>query len=165
VKKTTPIIVVVLAVLVGYGWWRMHPSVEKVVAKRMAQFAECVSKSDGEGNAAMAIKMNNLPGFLDDNVAIEVQSDMVDGTYTATDLTSQVARARAICSKLELTFHDVTVNVQSSDTAVATCTARLTAASKTGDSQSETREINATLKKVDGKWRFTRFEEVQVMVK
>jgi ketosteroid isomerase-like protein len=166
VKKQTLIgVLVVLAGLGGYLWWRLHPSEEKVVAKRVNQFAECVSKSEGEGNAAMALRMNSLPGFLADRVSIEVQSQFVDGTYDSSELASHIARARTMCAQLKLTFHDVKVAVNGPDTATATFTARLTARSKSGDSQSETREIHATLKKTDGKWRFTDFREEQVMVK
>jgi ketosteroid isomerase-like protein len=166
VKKQTSIgVLVVLAVLGGYLWWRLHPSEEKAVAKRVNRFAECVTKSDGEGNAAMALKMNNLPGFLADRVSIDVQNRFIDGTYSGSELASHIARARTMCAQLKLTFHDVNVTVNGPDAATATFTARLTANSKSGDSQTETREIHATLKKADGKWRFTDFREEQVMVK
>jgi hypothetical protein len=165
VKKQTVIALVVLAGIGGYLWWRLHPNEERVVAKRVASFAECVSKTAGEGNAMMAIKANNLPGFLASRVGISVSSQQIDGTYDGTELASLVSRARTMFSSLDLVFHDITVSIDSPDTASATFTARLTAAYKQGGSQTETREVHAQLKKSDGVWQFVRFAEEEVMVK
>lgn len=165
-KRTIQVVALLLvAILCVYVWKRMHPSDKEVIAERVASLAERVSKPEGEGNAAMALKMNALPGLFTDTFTVDLRDFPFNGQHSATEMTSEVARARAMFSSIELTFYDVTVTLDSPDTATASFTARAQCSAQQAPGYNETREMHCQLRKVDGTWRFASFREEAVLVK
>ena len=159
---------VLLAILVVIGvllWRRFHPNEKAVVAQRVASLAEYATKPSGEGNAAMAVKMTALNQLLADEVEIDLRGFPFNGKYAGGEFYSEIVRGRAMCDTLTLAVHDIQVVLDDPATATATFTARLDASARGGGGESETREIHATLRKVDGKWVFTSFREEAVLVK
>jgi len=166
VKRTVQLVAVLLVVVLAFVVWkRLHPGDKQLIQEQVARLAELVSKPQGEGNAAMALKMNALPGVFTDTFTVDLQDFPFNGTHSATEVTSDVARGRAMFSSIELTFHDVTVILDGPDTATAAFTARARFSSQQAEGLGETREMHCQLRKVDGKWRFASFHEEAVLVK
>ena len=165
-KRTIQVVALLLvAVLCVYVWKRMHPSDKQVIAERVASLAERISKPEGEGNAAMALKMNALPGLFTDTFTIDLRDFPFNGQHSATEMTSEVARARAMFSSIELAFYDVTVTVDGPDTATASFTARANCSNRQAQGYNETREMHCQLRKIEGTWRFASFREEAVLVR
>lgn len=165
-KRTIQLVALLLVVILAFVVWkRLHPGDKQLIAKQVARLAEVVSKPQGEGNAAMALKMNALPGLFADTFTVDLRDFPFNGTHSSTEMASEVARGRAMFSSIELTFHDVTVTLDGPDTATATFTARAQFSSQHAEGLSETREMHCELRKVEGKWRFASFHEEAVLVK
>jgi len=112
------LILAVLAVL----WLRRPPNDGKLVARRVAALAECLSKSEGETNSVMALKFNALSGMFADSVAVEISEIPFSGTYSSGEIPSHITRYRAMLDSLALSFHDIRVATTGTDRATATFT-------------------------------------------
>jgi hypothetical protein len=169
VKKLSSTIMVLFAfALAGYVWRRMHPNQDRVIVERVEDLAERVTKPAGETNSIMALKMGGLSGLFADEVAIElepIEGFAIDNRVGGDELASLITQLRTMFSELTLTCHDITVTRENDDEATATFTARLEGTPKHDTRQSETREIHAQLRQIDGKWRFTAFRDEAVLVK
>ena len=169
-KKLSSTIMVLFAfALAGYVWWRMHPNQDRVIVERVEDLAERVTKPAGETNSIMALKMAGLSGLFADEVAIDlvpIEGFAIDNSVGGDELASLIAQLRrTMFSELILTCHDITVTRENEDEATATFTARLEGPPKHDTRQTETREIHAQLRQIDGKWRFTAFRDEAVLVK
>ena len=156
-------VVLILALLGGVFYWLQHPSEEERIRKRCRVLSERVSSGPGEGNAAMVLETQRLPGLFADPVTIAVPRHGVQATYTPEELASHIARIRNSARSLRLRLYDIRVALPSTDEAQATFTARLTGAARGGENIEETAEIRAALVRRDGKWLFTSFKDVQVL--
>jgi len=169
VKKLSSTVMVLLAfALAGYVWWRMRPNQDRAIVKRIEDLAERVTKPTGETNSVMALKMSGLAGLFADELAIDiepVEGFAIDNKVGGDELASLIAQVRTMFSQLTLTCHDISVAHEVPDEASATFTARLEGTPKGDTRQTETREVHAQLRKIDGKWRFTAFRDEAVLVK
>jgi hypothetical protein len=82
-------------------------------------------------------------------------------TYTPAEIASQSVRTRSMVQRLDVGFHDVSIEILEPDRALVTCTVR--AVAKTDETRRETAEIQCRLIKQDRKWLFTEFAEVEVL--
>ena len=155
----------VLAALVAAGlvWFVRRQSDEQRISKRLHSLAACVTKEAGEGNSVMVLKTQRLGTLLDDSCDLQLSAYGLGGVLSAEAIVSHAARARASCRALRLSFHDVHVHVDGPERALATCTARMRADTRSGDRGDEVAEIQCRLRKREGTWVFTGFRDVQVL--
>ena len=152
------------AIVSGMGLcFLLRPTEERRVKRRLTSLLERVNRKPGEGTALMAVKMHTLVDVFTPNVTFQLRGFFGSGVRPASQLSSEVARARPRFKVIKLSFHDAVVNLPAKDVAVVTVTARLELTTTNDVASSDAREIVITLEKIDGKWLFAKFEELQVL--
>lgn len=143
----------------------LRPSEEKKIRKLCTRLSETFSKSPGEKITATALKMNILGTFFTEKCELELVNFPGSGTYSPNEIVGKATRARAGAESITLKFDDVTFVHIGETSAEVDLTATLIYVSSGGTSHRAIREILVRLKKVEGKWKFSEFEEVQVLEK
>lgn len=155
---------VLLLGLVAAAVWLLRPSEPRRVRRQLDRLSERISKTESESSAVMALKMNALGDLFESQVEVELADFPGNGTYASSEIASHVARFRPAFRALQLSFHDVGIDMQAGGQAQARFTARLAAVTGNGERQEDTRPIRAALRQgSDGVWRFGRFEEISVL--
>ena len=158
--------VLVLALLAGAALFLAHrywPNEERRVRRQVDRLAACFSKASGESAAMMALNLHGFEQLLGDDVEVDVLNFAGNGSYSAREISSTVARVRAGCRSISLVCRDVSVRFETPETAAATFTARLAVVDADGRLNEDMREITCTLTKMPGGWRFVRFSESSVL--
>ncbi len=159
--------IVVVALLAGavFAVFWVRTTEQRQVRKRLNALAARFSKNVGESNAVMAVKMHTFPDLFTDDCELELVDFPANGVYTAAQIGSMAARFRPQFKTIALTFHDERILLTGSNTATVTMTARMvTTAGEKGPNE-DTREIIASLRKVEDNWLFAGFTEAQVLEK
>lgn len=154
-----------LVLLAGAAaWWLLHPSEPRRVRRQFARLAERVSKTEGEGAAVMALKVNALGDLFESEVEVDLTDFPGNGTYASSEVASHLARFRPTCRRIALSFMDDRISLGPARQATATLTARLQVTATNGDVHDDTRALRVHLHQgEDGVWRFARFEEEAVL--
>jgi hypothetical protein len=164
VKWRNLLVVGVLVAGVAALWWRLHPSEPRRVRRQLERLAGRISKGESESTAVMGLKMNALGDLFESEVVVDLADFPGNGTYASSEVASHVARFRPACRRIALAFQDVDIRVESSRQAEATFTARLIVTASNGETQTETRAVQARLHQgEDRTWRFARFAEIEVL--
>jgi len=160
-------LLVLILAAAGILYWLIKGDSDEVrIRKSFETFARAASKEAGEGTTALLIKTQTLGKLFDEKCSLEGTKTFLDGNYTPEEVTSNAVMARKHASSLSMRFHDLTVNISSPEDASARFTVRVTGISaNAGGSFSESREMNATLRKKEGKWLFTSFKVIDVFEK
>jgi len=162
----TLIVCLLLAAAVAALWLVfMRTSEEDRIIDACDALAAAVSKAPDEGNTALLLKSRSLDGLFAAQVKLNVTVYGIGGSYSAEELVSVIMRGRGMFQELNLNFVDITVEVSSEDKAAASFTARFEGRGRAGAATETVRVIQSFLRKIDGDWRFERFEEVVVMTK
>ena len=159
------IALVVLAAVVAFLVWRNWPNEERRVRKQTQRLADCFSKATGESAAVMVLSLHGFEQLLGDQVELQLQNFPGNGSYSASEISSTVARVRAGCRAIHLVFRDVHVEFPKSEQAVVTLTARLVVTDDEGRTNEDTREVACRLNKTPDGWRFVAFDEITVLEK
>ncbi len=144
--------------------WRMR-SDKYLVRKQFRAICEAVSKSSGEGNAAMTVKMLTLGNLLDDTVMVDLKAFPWNGVSSGEELVSLAVRGRSFVDYLQIDALEIETDFPEPGRAVARCAVRVAARSKQGyDYPAEIRSVMSELRKVDGRtWRFQSFLEDELI--
>ena len=73
----------------------------------------------------MAAKMHTFGELLADPIELDLLEFAGNGRHSQAEIVSHVARARGMFRSMRLTFYDVRVTIDGTDSAVAKLTARL----------------------------------------
>jgi len=157
---------VLLAAVITLGWWLWgvcFPSVEKVVAKRMASLAKTVSFSADAGNVTRLAKASDFPGYFSVDAEISVDDPEL-GVHTLSgrdEIRDAGNGGFAVLPGLKVTFLDTTVTVgPDKQVADVSCTLRVVVGN---DKDYGVQEMHFQLKKIDGDWLITRAETVKTL--
>jgi len=163
VTRRNVLVMLVLVAAMALAWWRLHPSEPRRIRRQLDRLANSISKSEAEGAAVLALKMNSLADLFESEVEIDLVDFAGNGLYDATELSSHVARLRPSCRAIALSFHDVRIEIGPPRQASAVFTARLLVTASTGETQSETRAVQVRLQRdADKTWRVARVAELPV---
>ncbi len=146
-------------------WLYFGDNENKKIKKQFARLSDCIAKQQGEGNISALYKLQVLGSLFSESCEIEIPKSSLSGTYSPEGLVSNVARGKIMFSKMKLDFYDLVINISGKDAANIIFTARFTATSSEGASADETREIEAIMKKTDGKWLFSSLKVIELLEK
>jgi hypothetical protein len=164
VVRLTHIAVAVAVILAAVMVFRyLLPSAERQVVRQFGRLSESVAKSPDEKPFEMTRKMRRLRALFNDPCEFSSHLDVLTGTYSPEELSALAVRGRAQFSRLELTFYDLDVEFPEERTAKVMLTATLRGHLVNGDAANETREMESTLRKVEGDWVFSAFQVVEVL--
>lgn len=125
------------------------------IRKQFDALAGAVSKEAGETTAVMAIKNRQLGELFAKECTMDFPEREFSGTYTATELARLVTQARMPCEHLEITFHNLRIEI-SGDAADVFGKAQASGKHRGGEAIKETRELECRLIKTDGDWLFSQ---------
>lgn len=165
VKKTlfaaVPLILVLAA---GVWFFFFRQTEESIIRGRFREFSEAVEKRGPEGGITAVAAARRLGGFFAERTSVDVDGlTWLNGDYSPEVIVANAFRARAMFSRLSLEFNDIELEIRE-NTARVFFTAVLDADPKNRNPVREIRELEAGLRKVDGKWVFESFR-VQDIIK
>lgn len=150
----------------GYLFWRHIRTPEYLIKNAIIGIVDCVNRASGETNSTSAFKMIAFGTYLAPDINITLQEVPFEGSYSAEEFASEVARGRLFLDTLDIQLAESSVYLIDDSRARAEVTCRVYAKSK--NHHREIREfynlkIDAVV--VDGKWRFAGFHEDPVIKK
>ena len=141
-----------VATIAAVLWILLKPTEERRVARVFSGISEIMHKRSGEGMLASAAKSESVCGYCEDPVYITVtEAGIGEIAMEKQEIRRRVVVMRSYFTEMDLIFDEVNVVLSSGDQASvsADVTLRGTGA-EDGTPNSETREMNAVMKK-DGK--------------
>ena len=150
-----------LVVAAGLWWLRRAPSPEARIEAQLRTLCERVGRKADEKAAQTALKSLSLSSLFANPVEIRGEAGPVAGRHAPRDLAALILRYRVASGTVDLSYTDLSVEVQSPEEASARFTARLRGGS---DGPGDTyREVTARLRRVEDEWVFSQFNVVNVM--
>lgn len=156
---------VVVAGIAAVVVWRAIPNDRARIRRSLEALKSAIDRKPGETGPGMVLKRQRLEGLLADRVTIEVPERDFAGTYSGRDLANEIFRYRLQCETLTLRFLDASVRLTGPDEAEVDLTATLEADAKSGWRETGLREVMAYLRKVDNRWVFYRFRQIEMLEK
>ena len=159
------VVLILVFFSVGIWFFFFRQTEESIIRSRFQEFSESVEKNGPEGGIKAVATAQGLGRFFAEQTSVDVDGlSWMNGVYSPELIISNAFRARQLFHKLSLEFNDIELEI-SGDTAKAFFTAVFNANPKNNDSPiREIRELEAGLRKVDGKWIFESFK-VQNIIK
>ena len=156
-------IFVIIAVIACFF---LLPNEKKKVLKQLDGIIESVNKQSDEGNIAAAAKNLSFGSYLDDmqEISITIHEFPYNGSHSSTELASLAAQGRLYCTSIDIRLKGAEANING-NTAMIDFTAAFTVITKYGGKYDEIRPFTASLRKIDKKWKFTAFQDKQVLKK
>jgi len=139
----------------GLWLWLGGSSDERKVLARLDEFASAISKSAPEvpltemGNAQAAAKL------VAERCELSLEVSNLSGSFSREELAGLALAARKHFNSISLSIHEPKVEVFKDGSAKASFSAMLIGKLSGGESVREARDVEATLKKLDGKWLFS----------
>ena len=159
VKRILAVLVaLVIAVIVAR---RCMVGDEHKIRKKLRTLSECISKKPDESAAAFLIKTERLRTLFNSECGVAIPRYNINRTLTPTEIVQRTAQLHRSFDEIHIAFHDISVELIDRTHASVRCTVRASATRTSRDT--ETAEIISQLEKIDGKWVFTRFEQVPVL--
>ncbi|MCX6926839.1 MAG: hypothetical protein NT154_27085 [Verrucomicrobia bacterium] len=156
------VLVAVLLALVGWGWYVLFPSPEKVIKKRLGQLAKATSFSSKEGLVAKAWNANLLGDFFTADVEVTVGIPGAQHTINGRgELMQNAVGVRSQFSSLTVEFPDIKVIVapdQTSAEVFVTARARVP-----GERDYFLQELRMRVVKVKRDWLINQVETVKTL--
>lgn len=162
---TTTLLIIVIAGIALVVWKRFFTGEEAVIAKRCRKLGEAASFSGDEGLAALAMGNETLKSLLAEKCRVTLRTYEVKESFSRDEVISRHFALRHYWSSLSIHVYDIVVLAVGETEAAVNFTARATAVEKSGRRNIQTVPVWASLKKIDGKWRFEEFREEHVLEK
>lgn len=164
----TRIAIVILAILCGVSVYFLYclKSEESRITEKFTELAEWARKNEKkESLLNMAIISHNTSRIFAPKTFINIHYAFINGKRTPEEISRYALRSRELFEKIELSFHDITVNIYSATNAHVIATAYLTAESNMRMKINDITELDCELEKIKGKWYFTQIKTVDILKK
>jgi len=163
-RKQVIAIAVIAAVILGGTFW-LFPTDKRKIKKHFKALSEMALKEGDEPPLAQAKPMRMAPDLFADSCRLFYPARDVEGEFSAEQMGRYAARARQNFKELHLDFYDMAIHISEGGMADVSTTARLSGLTLRGEASETTNELDVSLSKIDGEWRFTEFEIVEVLEK
>jgi len=161
------LILVLLLCAIG-AWWFLHDDPESRVRDAHEALRSLLLKEAGESPAAALVGARSLQNLFAEETSLTGDAGSFGGQYTPQELAATAMRMRELFSAIDLEFETLEVRLQTPDEAVGEFSATLTATRRSGAGGDpdvrEFRRVTSRLRRLDGDWRFFRFEFFAVPV-
>jgi hypothetical protein len=156
-------IVAALAVLIAGGlivrYWLGD---ERAIRKQLAVIEEAGSKLATEPALEGLVKATQLAGLFADPCQLTVEAARHVGSYPRKQIQDRIVLVRNLYSPVQVSLHDITIDLTRKPNAMVHGTIRLHGQSK-GEAIADVQELRARMGKVDGQWLFAEVEIVEVL--
>jgi hypothetical protein len=141
-----------------------YPTDRRQIKRQFKRVAQWVSKEGPEGPLAIVQSIPEGRKYFADPCELKAEAYGVDESFSPLELSKLAMGARSRFDSFSVEFYDLTVGFTGDGEARATVTARISG-SGGEDRLQETREVDCVLRKVEGRWLFSRIALVQVLKK
>lgn len=157
--------IALLPVIFGIWWMLREKSPEEQIAEQLEKLCGLVSRDPDESNSKLALRSHSLQSIFTDSVEVSGDAGPFTGGHSPVELSSIAFRGRVMLGWIDLTYTDLTVSLQSPDTAAVSFTAKLRVASGEGPGGIDRyfREVAGKLRKEEDQWLFSSFTVVKVL--
>ena len=162
------ITIFMLAALCGVSVYFLYylKSEESKIKEKFVELASWVDKKEkNESLLSIAVLSHTTENIFAPKTVIDIHYTMINGKKTPDDISHYAVRARSLFEKIELTFHDITVDIYSANNAHVVVTAYLVAESNSRLRINDITELDCELEKVNGKWLFSEIKTVDILKK
>lgn len=149
--------------LVAWILWKLFPTEEEIIRKRLERLATLASLRPNQSTFARLLQSNNLREFFTPDVVARLeierrQTEVVNGRATMMEL---IRLTRSSLKEAKIRVLDITVKVSPEKEAA---TARMTVlADIDGERNSVSQEIEVDLNKSEGLWRIAKLETIRTL--
>ena len=151
--------------LAGVGvYYLTRPGDEKKIRRQFSALSECLRREPDSGTASLLLHGQRIEGLFAKECDFTIPSYGLEETLSPTEVSSELARAHATLSRLEVSFTSLEVKILSPTQALATCTIDVRATSG-GSQVTDSAPATCQLEKIDGHWRFRSFAETPILEK
>lgn len=147
-----------------FGAIHLLQSEKSRIRDRFSQAASIMNKDEEEKPITMLALVPSLQKLFADPCKLDFPSRSISGSYSPRELAQLALRWRKRFETLSLSFHDPDITLQDSKTADAVFTI-LVRGTRDGREFQEAREVEAILRKQEGRWVFARARVIQVLRK
>lgn len=151
------LIVVVVFLLFKYG-----SDDKQVIRDQFASIEQSLVKNKAEQPLESLAKSRELAEFFQDPCLFTIESTRYAGPISRRELIQKINGTRRLYVHGELKFYDLSIDLHENNTALVTFTMRLQGRLKDTDFR-DIREIEASMHKIDGTWRFTSIHATDVL--
>ncbi len=153
------VVLIALAGVLAFKWW---PSDERAIRKQWALIEEVASKPQEEHPVDALVKATRLAGLFSDPCRLTVESVQHSGSYPRKQIQDQIVLVRSFYSRVEVTLHDLGIELHDNNTAVVRGTLRVQGQTK-GEAIADAQELRTEMAKIDGQWLLTAVTLVAVL--
>ena len=140
------------------------PSDEKKIKANLSSLAEYCSSENQEPVIKTLQKASSAANLCTAPCIVQIESFKIDQEFSQKEITDHLLMMKKRLPNTDFNFHDTVVDITADDRAEVITTLRLHG--KTVDEQfSDAYEMNISLEKQDGDWRFSSFIVVEFMKK
>ena len=164
VKKFLFLLVLVVAGAAIWFFFLRSNDKERVLAA-LQEAAAAASKDRNETTSAMLLKTQTVGSCFADSCSFQLDEQMFAGDYTPEDIGANLVRMRQVFTESRLSYYDQEVLFPRENEAVINFTGNLKGTLRSNDQVNEAREIQAKLRKIDGKWKFYSFKVREIIKK
>lgn len=158
----TIVIVVLLAVVAGVAAYRFWSSDERAIRRQLVLIEEAGSKDAAEQPMEGLLKAARLAGVFSDPCQLTVESGHHVGSYPRKQIQDRIVLVRAMYTRVEVSLHDIAIDLSGKNTAAVRGTIRLRGQGK-GEPVADVQELRAEMAKSNGQWLFTSVTIVEVL--
>ena len=148
-----------VAGVVTYLWWQGD---ERLIRKQLALIEEAGSKSEAEQPMEGLVKATRLAALFSDPSRLTVEAVQHDGSYPRKQIQERILLARSLFARVDVSLHDLTIELAKNKTAAVHGTLRLHGKSP-GAPVADAQEFRGEMAKIDGQWLFTSVTLVEIL--
>ncbi len=138
---------------------------QAAIRRQINSLTTNVSRPEGEGAIRLAFKNQRLAPLFADPCRFIFPSQNLALELRPQEVAAEVARVHARVASFSLRLHDVSIALAGDSRAEITATASVRGSGQNWGERphQDSLQVNIEMVKVDGEWRFAKFEEVQVL--
>ncbi len=158
-------VLVIFILLSVAAWWFLHEDPEAEVRDAHQELTRLLSKTEGEASSTMIFNARVLQNMFADTCEVTGDAEMLAGSYTPEEMVSTIIRVQGMFLSIDLTFHELVIELPAADDAIVNFTAVLVGQSlmEGEEKAGETRQVISRMRKVEGKWLFAEFRLAKVI--
>lgn len=155
-----PAVILTIGVLIFY----LLPDEEKLVRKQLNLLEQLASKQAEETVLQSIRKAGQISSLFTDPCRLKVERLDFEGEFIRKEVINHINMARNSFSRVDVQFHDITIEFPNKTTAKVIMTLQLTGKNG-GENWADTHEIDAGMIKHEGDWLLSDFTLIEVLKK
>lgn len=139
---------------------------EERIQRNLTDFARLASRSPADTTSSNLLKCRQIENYIAPECSLAINVSMFEGKYTPRSVGAMALNCKSRFTAACITFSDIVIQITSPTTAIATFNASFDGKYKADGSEVDgVRELECSLKKIDGKWCFDSFSIQKILEK